>query len=110
MNKTKIKDIYGENWDLIAKDIKDRAGWKCQECGNENDRKSGHVLTVHHRDGCPRHIEKSNLKADCRKCHLVEQRVLAPCALLMRYQEDMSKTEMNALCHRCKRNRLECKP
>lgn len=30
------RDRYPENWDAISMRIRERAGWKCEECGVEN--------------------------------------------------------------------------
>lgn len=69
---------YPDNWDEIAKQIKDLAGWRCEHCGHAHDRDSGHVLTVHHLDGNPPNCAYSNLVALCQRCHLHVQAVWQP--------------------------------
>ena len=61
---------YPPDWHEIARRIKEEAGWKCVRCGHENDRPSGHVLTVHHLNGRKDDVEWFNLVALCQKCHL----------------------------------------
>lgn len=74
-----IKEKYGigaravKTYGLkLALEIYDRAGRKCEKCGEKND------LTIHHKDRKGRNNEnkglkmnnrKSNLMILCRKCH-----------------------------------------
>ncbi len=94
------RSLYPSNWEEIARQIKDEAGWKCQECGKECrrpgeslyqfiDRQVGGnwrdnaeltwemgeqptkwVLTVAHLDHQPANCDRSNLRALCAPCHL----------------------------------------
>jgi len=105
MNAKKIEAIYGKNWALIANKIKAKAGYKCQDKHCTCLKKGKNILTVHHRDGCPRHKEDSNLEALCKICHLRKQKFLEPCYLLMYWKAGMSKIEMENLYHGCTRNR-----
>lgn len=61
---------YPKDWPKIALRIKDKAGQRCERCRHENDRESGHVLTVHHLDGNKANCEDWNLAALCQRCHL----------------------------------------
>ena len=104
---SKITDIYGINWNLIANQVKAEAGYICAECKMKKSSQNNLKITVHHQDGCPRHQEKSNLKALCVICHLLKQKFLQPCNLLIRYEKEMSKEEGDKLCQGCKKNRQE---
>lgn len=64
------KGVYPKDWPEIARQVKERAGWKCERCGHENDRLTGHVLTTHHLDGNGANCEPWNLAALCQRCHL----------------------------------------
>lgn len=61
---------YPENWQLIARQVKEAASWHCIRCGHYNDQPSGHVLTVHHWDGDKSNCRWWNLLALCQRCHL----------------------------------------
>jgi len=89
-----LKSRYPANWHEIALQIKEKANWKCEECGREC-RKAGEsltefikriaptadllieivakptrvVLTTSHLDHIPENCEASNLKALCAPCH-----------------------------------------
>ncbi len=52
---------YPEDWDVIAKAVKEAAGWLCEHCGHVHEVASGYVLTVHHLDGDPANCDDSNL-------------------------------------------------
>ena len=61
--------LYPDNWSEIARQVKDRAGWRCERCGHPHDPASGHMLTVAHLDH--RFGEQRwNLAALCQRCHL----------------------------------------
>lgn len=92
------RKLYPDNWEAIALEVKERAKWKCEECGKEC-RKKGEssldfmsridtdwysecpvvkeftehptrwVLTVAHMDHCPENCDPENLKALCAPCH-----------------------------------------
>lgn len=70
------RDRYPDDWPKIAKDVKDEAGWKCEECGKQCRRLGEtfdthrRTLTVHHKDHVPEHCSRSNLIALCAPCHL----------------------------------------
>ena len=70
------KDRYPNNWKEIAFKVKQKADWKCQECGKQC-RKPGEpldthkrTLTVHHKDHQPENCSDDNLVALCAPCHL----------------------------------------
>lgn len=71
---------YPEDWDRIAFDVKDAAGWRCTVCGKQC-RKPGEpfdthtlTLTVHHKDHRPENCGRENLVPLCAPCHLREER------------------------------------
>lgn len=64
---------YPDNWNEIAKHIKDDAGWKCVRCGHPHDPKAGYCLTVHHLDMNPQNNKFWNTPAVCQRCHLIIQ-------------------------------------
>ena len=61
---------YPEDWDAIAANVKERAGWLCEHCGHAHEPAKGYTLTVHHLDGEPSNCDDSNLVALCQRCHL----------------------------------------
>ena len=70
------KARYPANWKEIALEVKEKAGWKCENCGAQC-RKPGEpfdthrrTLTVHHIDHVPENCWPENLIALCPKCHL----------------------------------------
>lgn len=92
------RHLYPQNWEQIAYQVKQKAEWKCEECGREC-RRSGEpvsefteriatgrlsecpvvaeflekptrfVLTVAHLDHRPENCQRSNLRALCVPCH-----------------------------------------
>lgn len=75
---------YPENWLELAQECKDKAGWKCEECGIEHDtvllgKKRGNIykvkLTAAHLDHDPEN-PNPRLKALCQSCHLKYDRWL----------------------------------
>ncbi|MGC9527829.1 MAG: hypothetical protein ACP5D7_20025, partial [Limnospira sp.] len=93
------RELYPQNWDAIARKIKDDAGWRCEKCGRPCKRpdeihtkfrdrlretewiaklyEGGTVprfgrftLTVAHLDHNPGNCDRDNLKALCAPCHL----------------------------------------
>ena len=76
MLSKKIREKYGENWEFIARDVKEKAGWKCRKCGRTRDIKKRIILTVHHIDGDSDNHAESNLICLCSRCHLEAQRIL----------------------------------
>lgn len=84
MNQTKISMIsrYPNNWQEIARQIKEKAGWKCSHCQMQclkpNDDVSSltksermrRTLTVHHANYQPEDNRQKNLVCLCSGCHL----------------------------------------
>jgi hypothetical protein len=66
----KSKGSYPSDWHIIAREVKDTAGWKCVRCGSSHDPQSGYALTVHHLDINPSNNAWWNLAALCQRCHL----------------------------------------
>lgn len=70
------RELYPENWNEIAREIKEKAGWKCQKCGKQCRRPGEpfdthkNTLTVAHMNHIPSDISEGNLKALCAPCHL----------------------------------------
>jgi len=64
---------YTKDWNKIANEIKEAAGWKCENCEHPNDPGNGYALTVHHLDANPQNNDPSNLVALCQRCHLKHQ-------------------------------------
>ena len=70
------KHRYPQNWKEIAKDIKDKAGWKCERCGKQcrlpGEPFDTHkrTLTVAHLNHMPEDCRPENLRALCAPCHL----------------------------------------
>ena len=74
----KLKN-YPKNWPEISKQVKDAAGWRCQnpECGLQFDIGNNVLIlqgklityTVHHKDGNPFNCQPENLIALCSPCH-----------------------------------------
>lgn len=70
------REEYPDDWEAIAADVKELAGWRCQTCGRQC-RRPGEAfvthrdtLTVAHRDNNPANCSPSNLIAECAPCHL----------------------------------------
>ena len=67
---------YPDNWDEIARSVKDAAGWKCQPCGKQCYRlgdpveNTQYVLTVAHINHVESDCRPENLVAACSVCHL----------------------------------------
>lgn len=67
---------YPGNWRAISLWVRrDRAKWKCEDCGAENGKPhpitgSRVVLTVAHLDHQPENCAPDNLRAWCQRCHL----------------------------------------
>ena len=67
---------YPENWNSIAFEVKEAAGWKCEECGLQC-RFPGEEFDTHKRTATVAHINHvemdcrpENLVCLCPKCHL----------------------------------------
>jgi 5-methylcytosine-specific restriction endonuclease McrA len=70
---------YPDNWEEIATQVKEAAGWCCRHCGHPNSTVvPGRILTVHHWDLDPSNCDLDNLVALCQKCHLHLQAVYRP--------------------------------
>jgi len=69
------KEEYPENWDEISERIKEKAGWKCENCDRKNSPREGYTLTTHHIDGKKKSLDENMLVALCQRCHLVWERV-----------------------------------
>lgn len=70
MKKERFSGEYPDNWNDIAKDVKDASGWECVRCGHEHDIENGYVLTVHHLTGDKSNCAWWNIPALCQRCHL----------------------------------------
>ena len=74
------KERYPDNWDDIAKNIKQKSGWRCAICKEsfaetqltfpQLNTKKRNWLSVHHIDENPNNNEEQNLIALCTRCHL----------------------------------------
>ena len=64
---------YPDDWDDLARKVKDEAGWVCENKKCKAPHGPGYILTVHHKDGDPSNCERENLVALCQRCHLKEQ-------------------------------------
>lgn len=67
-SRSKPRD-YTAAWDRIAAHVKAKAGWRCERCGEQHDKSTGHVLTVAHLDH-EYGNQRFNLAALCQRCHL----------------------------------------
>lgn len=61
---------YPDNWEAIAKETKDAAGWRCIRCNHDHEPAAGYCLTVHHLDRDKSNCAWWNLAALCQRCHL----------------------------------------
>ena len=70
------RSLYPADWDQIAYQVKEAAGWKCQGCGAQCRRPGEpfdthkRTLTVAHLNHTPSDCRPENLKALCAPCHL----------------------------------------
>jgi hypothetical protein len=71
---------YPPDWPQISRDVKERAGWRCEGSPKYPDCRAAHgaphpvtgskvVLTTAHLDHTPEHCEPANLRAWCQRCH-----------------------------------------
>ena len=72
----KNRELYPDNWEEIAFQVKELTGWRCEFCGLQC-RKPGETfdthrrtLTVSHKDHAPSNCASENLQALCAPCHL----------------------------------------
>jgi hypothetical protein len=63
------KHRYPDDWTDIALRLKASAGWRCLGCDAPHG-PPPHILTVHHLDHVPLHVDDSNLLVCCQRCHL----------------------------------------
>lgn len=61
---------YPPEWPVIAKQVKEEAGWRCVRCGHPHDPASGYTLTVHHLTGNKSQCQWWNVAPLCQRCHL----------------------------------------
>lgn len=59
---------YSSDWKVIARKIRDRDEWTCQDCGEQRQRWGVH-LHVHHIDENKLNNDPENLISLCAKCH-----------------------------------------
>lgn len=70
------KDRYPKDWKQIATQVKEEAGWKCEECGKQCRRPGEpfdthrRTLTVAHLNHTPEDCRRENLRALCAPCRL----------------------------------------
>jgi len=64
------KNDYPADWKNIAVNIKNLAGWKCENCGQKDSDEKGCRLTVHHLNMDKANNDHNNLIALCQRCHL----------------------------------------
>ena len=70
------KKKYPKDWKTIAFQIKEKADWRCRDCGKQcrrpNEPFDTHkrTLTVAHINHNPMDVREENLKALCAPCHL----------------------------------------
>lgn len=70
------RSLYPDDWDSIARRVKDSALWVCQGCGKQCRRPGEEfdthkrTLTVAHLNHTPMDCRDENLRALCAPCHL----------------------------------------
>jgi hypothetical protein len=85
--KPENRDRYPSSWRYIRERILTRAGNRCEgspaypECRAGNGEphpvtRSRVVLTIAHLDHVPEHVDDSNLRALCQRCHLAHDHQL----------------------------------
>lgn len=60
--------VYPKHWSAISKFYREKADWKCEECGKSfiNEK---HLLDVHHINGVRSDVSKANLRVLCKEHH-----------------------------------------
>ena len=66
------RHLYPDDWDDIARAVKDAAVWRCEACDAPHG-PPPHILTVDHIDHDPANCSPENLAALCQRCHLRRQ-------------------------------------
>ena len=69
---------YPLDWDCVAWNVKQEAGWRCEHCGHVHDTAAGYMLGVHHLDMDKGNCDWGNLVALCQRCHLRIQARYSP--------------------------------
>lgn len=66
--KSPYSVLYPKHWNKISKEYREKANWKCEECGESfvNNKKD---LDVHHINGIKSDVRGVNLKVLCKKHH-----------------------------------------
>jgi len=105
LNTNKKQLLYGKNWNLIAAGVKAEANYTCKNKQCNTKLTKSNKLTTHHKDGCPRNIERINLEALCQACHMQRQKFLEPCKALMQAPEMTNIEEIEKICQSCSRHK-----
>ena len=61
-------NVYPEDWEEIARRLKERYNYTCQECGR-NFSHDKFFLHVHHKNGLKNDCREANLEVLCYDCH-----------------------------------------
>jgi len=64
------KPQYPIDWPLIATEIKEAKGWRCETCGRTASDPPYYIITVHHKDHNTFNNDPSNLVVLCQACHI----------------------------------------
>ena len=67
---SRFEGEYPPDWNVIATQVKDEAGWRCVRCGHVHEPSAGFTLTVHHLTGDKSQCQWWNLAPLCQRCHL----------------------------------------
>ena len=67
-DKTAPVNEYSSDWRQIARDYKEKVGWRCEEC-NIDLREGKEFLAVHHINALKNDNGDENLRALCLHCH-----------------------------------------